>query len=66
MITVLGSPMGTYSETSPCIVDNVTCRSQADKQEMGGCGIEIKKQGSPVVMLLMMEFDRGESVTYFE
>ena len=31
---------------------------------MGGCGIAIKKQGSPIVMLLMMEFSQGDSVTY--
>ena len=30
---------------------------------MGGCGIAIKKRGSPVVMLLMMEFSRSENVT---
>ena len=30
---------------------------------MGGCGIAIKKRGSPVVMLLMMGFKQGENVT---
>ena len=30
---------------------------------MGGCGIAIKKRGSPVVMLLMMGFGQGENVT---
>ena len=30
---------------------------------MGGCGIAIKKRGSPVVMLLMMEYGQGENVT---
>ena len=31
---------------------------------MGGCGIAIKKRGSPVVMLLMMEYSQGENVTH--
>ena len=31
---------------------------------MGGCGIAIKKRGSPVVMLLMMEFGQSKNVTY--
>ena len=35
----------------------------ANRKQTGGCGIVIKKQGSPVVMLLMMEFGRGENVT---
>ena len=30
---------------------------------MGGCGIAIKKRGSPIVMLLMMESSTGENVT---
>ena len=33
---------------------------------MGGCGIAIKKRGSPIVMLLMMESSQGESVTWLE
>lgn len=30
---------------------------------MGGCGIVIKKRGSPVIMLLMVEYSQGENVT---
>ena len=30
---------------------------------MGGCGIAIKKRCSPVVVLLVMEYSKGENVT---
>ena len=30
---------------------------------MGGCGIAIKKRGSPVVMLLVMGLSQGENIT---
>ena len=42
MIMVLGSPMKTYSETSPRIIDRNTVRSQMQVKSLEGCGIEIK------------------------
>ena len=32
-------------------------------EEMGGCGIAIKKRCSPIVMLLMMESSQDRNVT---
>ena len=56
MIMVLGSPMEKYSKTSPCIIDR-----RRDRIASGGCGIEIEKRGSPIVMLLMRDSEGNKT-----